>query len=751
MDSLKKFNAKTLRMISIFAGVLCVIIAIVLYLGHSINEENKESVKQHISIQVAQNTEVLEEMLGKHLDFLLATTNYMGRHAGNKEELLNALQSLYRAKPIYGFKRLGFIYPNGDYVMSNGASINVKYRDYFQRCLKGETIITKVSSSYALGESVNIIAVPVKNPQKEFVGVLLEAFPTSELNDKLTRGFFGQFASAAIVDEKNNLIAASNDAYFQGLENDLYSYLNIKNNQNHQNKVYTSYPDSIHLDRDGGLNLFYVPLNLNQRTITNKIATVVVVRDASIEQMANGLKTKVAETIIIVVMIFILGTACYFYENNHQKNLQHEKLHKVAYVDFVTGKDNYQAFLKKVSQQKQEGHVVVMSIDKFAIIQNVCGYKTGDQLLVKIHNLLTDILLDEAIVGHISSGLFCLFFKIDDAEEVSNQLYYINASLEALAEEENTPLLSASFGVASHTPDDDIADSISRARVALSTIADSDEKFYSIYGEKDKKRYQENSELEKKFTQNIAEEKFEIWYQPKYDPFNNAIMGAEALVRLRKCDNTLVPPYKFIPLFESDGLIRYLDQYVFLKVCELQKQRLNDGLPVVPISVNISRVSLHYPNVVEEYAAMINSVGILPRFVPLEITESATINIKDIYALTEKFANLGFKLHMDDFGRGYSSLSSLNVLPFSTIKVDKSLVDYIGEYSGNELVKHIVNLAKRLHLHVTVEGVETEEQVKFLKSINCHSIQGYYFCKPIERAEFEERLNNEPVNVMFKW
>ena len=440
-----------------------------------------------------------------------------------------------------------------------------------------------------------------------------------------------------------------------------------------------------------------------------------------------------------------------FYEIRHQRKLQQEELNKVAYVDFVTGKDNYQAFLKKVSQQKQEGYIAVMSIDKFAIIQNVCGYKTGDQLLAKIHVLLEDVLTDKAIVGHISSALFCLFFKIDDAEEVTNQLYYINASLEALAEEENTPLLSTSFGLASHTPDDDVADSIGRARVALSSIADSDDDFYSIYGDKDRKRYQENSELEKNFTKNIAQEKFEIWYQPKYDPFNNAIMGAEALVRLRKDDNSLVPPNRFIPLFESDGLIRYLDQYVFLKVCELQKQRLNNGLQVVPISVNISRASLHYTNIVEEYEAMVKSVGILPRFVPLEITESATINIKDIYALIEKFANLGFKLHMDDFGRGYSSLSSLNVLPFSTIKIDKSLVDYIGEYSGNELIKHIVNLAKRLHLHVTIEGVETEEQVKFLKSINCHSIQGYYFCKPIERAEFEERLNKEPVNVMFKW
>lgn len=439
------------------------------------------------------------------------------------------------------------------------------------------------------------------------------------------------------------------------------------------------------------------------------------------------------------------------YEIRQQRKLQQDELNKVAYVDFVTGKDNYQAFLKKTSQHKQEGYIAVMSIDKFAIIQNVCGYKTGDQLLAKIHTLLAEILQDKAIVGHISSALFCLFFKTNDAQEVANQLYYINASLEALAEEENTPILSASFGLASHEPGSDVADAIGHARVALWSIADSDEKFYSIYGDEDKKRYLENSELEKNFSQNIAEEKFEIWYQPKYDPFNNAIMGAEALVRLRKRDNSLVPPNKFIPLFESDGLIRYLDQYVFLKVCELQKQRLNDGLPVVPISVNISRVSLHYPNVVEEYAAMINSVGILPRFVPLEITESATINIKDIYALTEKFAKLGFKLHMDDFGRGYSSLSSLNVLPFSTIKVDKSLVDYIGEYSGNELVKHIVNLAKRLHLHVTVEGVETEEQVTFLKSINCHSIQGYYFCKPIERAEFEERLNKEPINVMFKW
>ena len=182
----------------------------------------------------------------------------------------------------------------------------------------------------------------------------------------------------------------------------------------------------------------------------------------------------------------------------------------------------------------------------------------------------------------------------------------------------------------------------------------------------------------------------------------------------------------------------------------MQKQRLNEGLPVVPVSINLSRVSLHYPHVVEEYMEIIQQVDLPTKYVPLEITESATVNNKDICKLLDHFCVHGFKLHMDDFGSGYSSLAALNVLPFSTMKIDKSIVDYIGEYSGNELIKHIVSLAKRLHMHVTVEGVETVEQVEFLKTINCHSIQGYYFSKPLEYTEFAERLGTEPIMVMSK-
>ena len=255
-----------------------------------------------------------------------------------------------------------------------------------------------------------------------------------------------------------------------------------------------------------------------------------------------------------------------------------------------------------------------------------------------------------------------------------------------------------------------------------------------------------NFEMESAFESAIAKEDFEVWFQPKYSTKTKTVVGAEALIRWRGKDGNLISPAEFIPLFETDGLIPILDEYVFKKVCDYQKMRLEKGKIIVPISVNLSRASMFKKDFIKNYAKIANDMGISRSCVPIEITESMAVKSSSVKSFAEELINEGFSLHMDDFGAGYSSLASLQILRFDVIKLDKSLIDFIGTQSGESLIKHTVAFAKESGMKVVAEGVEKKEQLDFLRKINCDYIQGFYFAAPMPQKEFDKLLTGASKN-----
>lgn len=183
-------------------------------------------------------------------------------------------------------------------------------------------------------------------------------------------------------------------------------------------------------------------------------------------------------------------------------------------------------------------------------------------------------------------------------------------------------------------------------------------------------------------------------------------------------------------------MIVRLDEYVFNKVCEIQKTLIRSGKKLIPISVNLSRASIHYENMILRYVHIVEENGIPFFAVPIELTETAALYNVQIKELTEKMVNAGFELHMDDFGSGYSSMTSLNQLPFDTLKLDKSLIDYIENPRGKEVIRHTIALAHSLGMQVLAEGVETASQVNILRELNCDEIQGFYYSRPVLWEEF---------------
>ena len=243
----------------------------------------------------------------------------------------------------------------------------------------------------------------------------------------------------------------------------------------------------------------------------------------------------------------------------------------------------------------------------------------------------------------------------------------------------------------------------------------------------------------------IANDEFRVYLQPKFDINREVIEGAEALIRWNYKGKELLSPGRFIPFFEKDGSIGKIDDIVLDKVCQAIAKWKEEGKPLYPVSVNLSRERLYDPNLIGHLVGMIDGYGVDHGLIDFELTESATYdNTEHMLNVLEELRSRGFKISMDDFGTGYSSLSLLTEMPLDTLKIDKSFVDKLGTDNEHEqdviVIRMIIALARELGFVCLAEGAERKEQVDRLRSLGCDVIQGYYYSKPVPLDEFEERF-----------
>lgn len=243
----------------------------------------------------------------------------------------------------------------------------------------------------------------------------------------------------------------------------------------------------------------------------------------------------------------------------------------------------------------------------------------------------------------------------------------------------------------------------------------------------------------------IENDELLVYFQPKYDIDTETIKGAEALIRWNYMGKQMLSPYKFIPIFEKDGSIAKVDDIVLKKVCEYFCKWKQEGKPLFPVSVNLSRKRLENPELIEHLTAIVDSYGVDHSLIDFELTESAAYD-DQTYMITviKKLKELGFKVSMDDFGTGFSSLSLLTMMPIDTLKIDKSFVDGIGTsketYKERAVIQHIISMAKALNFGCLAEGAEDKAQVDRLKEYGCELVQGYYYSKPVPVSDYEQMI-----------
>ena len=409
--------------------------------------------------------------------------------------------------------------------------------------------------------------------------------------------------------------------------------------------------------------------------------------------------------------------------------------------DELTGLYTRQAFYHHARtfthfMTEEKFNVVILDVADFKLINGTYGTKKGNEVLVYLSNAFRYYVKNGLLTRYEGDQLLGLFHS-----KVKMDVERINRNINKIAEEAPIPNIRIKVGIY-----EDIDTSLSipiicdRALMAEKSISKDFKTNVAFYTDEMNQKQLAQRQMENDFKSAIANREFKVYYQPKYDVNTENIVGAEALVRWQKPDGTLISPGAFIPLFESDGLVVHLDEYVFENVCQFQKERMENKLPMVPIAVNLSRASIHFNDVVEHYVDIVNQKQIPFECVPIELTESATLYSEKILEITDQLVYAGFKLHMDDFGSGYSSLTSLNELNFSTVKLDKSLIDYIDQVRGKKIVQQAIDLGHGLDMKVVAEGVESKEQKDCLKEMHCDMIQGFYYSKPLKQEDFIEKL-----------
>lgn len=426
-------------------------------------------------------------------------------------------------------------------------------------------------------------------------------------------------------------------------------------------------------------------------------------------------------------------------DDAHKKELE-----QYAYYDPVTHGYNYIKFKDRLNEVSIAGSIISLDIHSFKIINSICGILRGDQVIEAIWNLIKDIFEFENgdIAGHINADHFIIFVPSFNQEVIIRKIKNMTLALNIISAELSVPQLMPYYGVAKWTPGKKIELSYSESVAAKHNAKELQNLNYAFFDEADTVRLIKEKTIADSFENALARKEFKVWYQPKYNPVNGQLVGAEALVRWQTEEGAIIPPGDFISIFEKNGMIRRFDEYIFRNVCKQIKTWEFSHKKIVPISINLSRISLYYKNIVTDYKRISEEIGIDKSLLPIEITETAAVTNNEIKDIADAFYAAGFKLHMDDFGSGYSSLASLNVMHFDTLKIDKSLIDYIGNFGGDRLLEHTILLAKELGMHVTAEGVENDKQVAFLKHVGCDSIQGFFYSKPLPCAEFEKLLEN---------
>lgn len=432
---------------------------------------------------------------------------------------------------------------------------------------------------------------------------------------------------------------------------------------------------------------------------------------------------------------------------------QNDELIYMAYYDNLTGLYNRNYFVRDLSNWLEKAKndnavisVLFVDIDDFRKINDGIGMITGDELVQQVGQFLGSFREDKVIVSHFNSDLYCIAVYDPYGSRSVEHIYHTikDRMLSPFVLTDGQELtISVSVGVAEYPEAGKSAtELINCAEIVMFKAKHTGKNSIQYFDAPILNEFLDSVEIETKLKTAVINQNFCLYYQPQFDVKSGKLRGMEALIRWRQDNGHMVSPSVFIPIAEKNGMIIPIGSWVLEQsMSSLARWKTKYGCPIV-LSINISAIQYKKKDFVSRLVGLVREYGLKPEEIELEITES--ILIEDFGEIIQKMHALreyGIRMSLDDFGTGYSSLSYLKGLPIDTLKIDKSFIDTVTTDESTRIITEvIVKMAKRLGFETIAEGVEAEEQLKYLKDIECDNIQGYLLGRPMPEEELEKLL-----------
>ncbi|MGI6071567.1 MAG: EAL domain-containing protein [Lachnospiraceae bacterium] len=453
--------------------------------------------------------------------------------------------------------------------------------------------------------------------------------------------------------------------------------------------------------------------------------------------------------------LYFLGIIANILADTRKKILYEERLYNIAYFDEATKLANKNMLIKKLNQsiyeKRESGKIAVLNIElkNLRVIKDTFGHNIGEQIVIKSAAILEQLLGEFCYISRTSEeGFVVVLSAVENTENIERCVQRV---LDPFSRPISTETgIEALFVVLiigiSVYPDNgrDAYELLKNADLA-GYQAKTENKKAVFYTEQLEGNIAETTLFTNRLFKSLENKEFFLEFQPQVSCDTGKTVGVEALLRWTGDGNKRVPPDRFIPILEQTGLIYDVGLWVLEQTLQEHNRLVKNGFPPLRFSVNLSIVQFAGEDFIADLTKTIEGSGVAPKYIELEITESLfSENPEETIQKLHKLKELGVHIAIDDFGSGYSSLNRLKLVPFDRIKIDKNIIDFIDlEAKAAPLTEIIILLARTFKANVTAEGVETKEQVDFLRSIACDEIQGYYFSKPLSPEALEAFLKRE--------
>ncbi|MBQ8798561.1 MAG: bifunctional diguanylate cyclase/phosphodiesterase [Lachnospiraceae bacterium] len=654
----------------------------------------------------------------------------------------DAIEGLQASKNRYKMSYLGLIDRDYVYYDSEGDVIPDKRSDYIETAMSGKKLIFRAEDDVT-GDGV-VFMVPCKEEEK-VVGVLVAKAGREELLNKLS--VKAQEGTELVVDVAGNVVLMSEDVgnYLEGMSWEEFS----KNGAFWKDKP--AFDKEMQLvgcsvasaTRKSGKEIYFAAATIEGY---EDFFAVRLTSSEVVEAEINGAMFWVYVMMVFMAffMMSVFVAALIVYTRNRRA------VYNAAYVDPLTGipsKTKHKMDAQElIDKQERKYAYVTFDVDNFKYINEMFDYEYGNQILIHIAKTLKIFAKPGELYARVSSDNFALLL-IDTGtkQELTDRIRELFALIPEYREpEEDLEVCALSFscGVYQIEGKMDINTVRANANLARTESKKNVVDDITFYDENLKNRRVEEKELEYEAENALENKEFLVYFQPKYDVDSEKIIGAEALIRWNHPIRGMLSPNLFVPLFETNGFIIKLDLFVLDQVCVLIKSWIDAGIPPICISVNLSRIHLYERDIVSGLVEVVKKHDVPPEYIEFELTESAFYDETDsLLRVMSEIKEAGFRLSMDDFGSGYSSLNLLRRLPVDVLKLDRVFLEDCDEEDdglrGKRIVMHVISMAKDLRMEVLAEGVETADQKDFLKDARCDMIQGYYYARPMPIKEFE--------------